>query len=90
MKPWQRFLAGFITVVFIVLVLALGLAIISASIKGLLWLIFLLFEQKIKIPENLASGIFFLAEIPLYFKWFCVWIKYKVLGQVKVKIRIIL
>jgi hypothetical protein len=44
MKPWQRFLAGFVTVVIIVLVVALGLAIISASVKGLLWLIFLLFE----------------------------------------------
>lgn len=44
MKPWQRFLAGFVTVVIIVLVVALGLAVISASVKGLLWLIFLLFE----------------------------------------------
>lgn len=43
MKRWQTFLVWFITAVIIVLIISVGIAILGACIKVLLWFLSLLF-----------------------------------------------
>lgn len=43
MKWWQKFLVWFITAVIIVLIISVGIAILGACIKALLWFLSLLF-----------------------------------------------